>query len=140
MAFNCCTSKLKDFNELQNLKASGRWYYCIDFAFTFQILAGQVSFYVLWKLSLTTVTITISFSVFQLAFRNMDHHIPEIRISLHVFIVSIFGFCIVVKCFLILPEGVGLAQLSLFLVVFQYWSSYSLGVRLIPLNKIFPVL
>lgn len=81
------------------------------------------------QLSFTIVTITISFSVFQLVFRNMGRHIREIQISLHVFIVSIFGFYIVVKCCLILPEGVGLAQPSLVLVVFQYWSSYSPGLR-----------
>lgn len=49
----------------------------------------------------------------------MGHHTKEIQISLHVFIVSIFGFFIVVKSSLILPEGVGLAQSSLLLVVFQ---------------------
>lgn len=60
----------------------------------------------------------------------MGHRIKEIQISLHVFTVSIFGFYIVVKCSLVLPEGVGLAQPSLVLVVYQYWSSYFPGLRL----------
>lgn len=76
---------------------------------------------------LSFTTVTISFSVFQLVFRNMGRRIREIQISLHVFIVSTFGFYIVVKCSLILPEGVGLAHPSLVLVVFQYWSSCSPG-------------
>lgn len=46
-----------------------------------------------------------------------------------------FLFYIVVKCSLLLLEDVGLAQPSLFLVVFQYWSSYSLGLRLHPTKQ-----
>lgn len=60
------------------------------------------------------IIITISFSVLQLAFRNMGRRIQEVQISLHAFIVSISVLHIVVKCSFMLPEGVEPAQPSPF--------------------------
>lgn len=48
----------------------------------------------------------------------MGRRIQEVQISLHAFIVSIFVLYVVVKCSVILPEGVGPAQLFPFLIVF----------------------